>query len=187
MMDVPSIAVADVLFPKNVEAMASSGEEKVRYYFERTVGTIISILAPISLIIFIAPHLFITILAGSKYYAAVPILQTVILFSFLRPFSYQFGATMDAIGKPKINFWVNLLSMCLNYSCMYIGLRLTGWMGAAYGAVVSSVLSFCIMFVVLNKTIGVNLGETFRYVGFAYREMLSIIKKLLGRNDGALP
>lgn len=187
MMDVPSIAVADVLFPKNVEAMASSGEEKVRYYFERTVGTIISILAPISLIIFIAPHLFIAILAGSKYYAAVPILQTVILFSFLRPFSYQFGATMDAIGKPKINFWVNLLSMCLNYSCMYIGLRLTGWMGAAYGAVVSSVLSFCIMFVVLNKTIGVNLGETFRYVGFAYREMLSIIKKLLGRNDGALP
>jgi hypothetical protein len=60
-------------------------------------------------------------------------------------------------------------------------------MGAAYGAVVSSVLSFCIMFAVLNKTIGVNLGETFRYVGFAYREMLSIIKKLLGRNDGALP
>ena len=40
MMDVPSIAVADVLFPKNVEAMATSGEEKVRYYFERMVGTI---------------------------------------------------------------------------------------------------------------------------------------------------
>ncbi len=189
MMDVPSIAVADVLFPKNVEAMINSGEEKVRYYFERTVGSIISILAPISLVIFIIPHFFIMILAGSKYYAAIPILQTVILFSFLRPFSYQFGATMDAIGKPKINFWVNLLSMCLNYGCMYIGLRLTGWMGAAYGTVVSSVLSFCIMFAVLNKTIGVNLGETFRYVGFAYKEMLSILKKLLGRNenDTALP
>jgi lipopolysaccharide exporter len=34
MMDVPSIAIADVLFPKNVEAMATSGTEKVRYYFE---------------------------------------------------------------------------------------------------------------------------------------------------------
>jgi O-antigen/teichoic acid export membrane protein len=69
------------------------------------------------------------ILAGSKYYAAIPILQVVILFSFLRPFSYQFGATMDAIGKPRINFWVNLLTMCLNYFCMYIGLRYTGWLG----------------------------------------------------------
>ena len=55
MMDVPSIAIADVLFPKNVEAMVTSGTEKVRYYFERMVGTIISILAPISLSYFYYP------------------------------------------------------------------------------------------------------------------------------------
>ena len=79
------------------------------------------------------------ILAGSKYYAAFPILQTVILFSFLRPFSYQFGTTMDAIGKPRINFWVNLLTMSLNYGFMYLGLRYTGWLGAAYGTVVSAI------------------------------------------------
>ena len=159
MMDVPSIAIADVLFPKNVEAMATSGTEKVRYYFERMVGTIISILAPISILIFLIPHLFIKILAGNKYYAAVPILQIVILFSVLRPFSYQFGTTMDAIGKPRINFWVNLLTMCLNYICMYLGLKYTGWLGAAYGTVVSAILTFLIMYVVLNKTIGVKLGN----------------------------
>ena len=104
------------------------------------------------------------ILAGSKYYAAVPILQIVILFSFLRPFSYQFGTTMDAIGKPRINFWVNLLTMGLNYGFMYLGLRYLGWMGAAYGAVVSAILSFLIMYFVLNKTIGVRLNETFKWV-----------------------
>ncbi|HZK63591.1 MAG TPA: oligosaccharide flippase family protein [Puia sp.] len=185
MMDVPSLAVADVLFPKNVQAMAISGEEKVKYYFERMVGTIISIVAPVSLLIFCVPHLFIKLLAGSKYLSAVPILQTVILFSFLRPFSYQFGATMDAIGKPKINFWVSLLTMCLNYGCMYIGLRYTGWMGAAYGTVVAAILSFSIMCVVLNKTIGVSLMSTFRYVGFAYREMVDILKKLLDKSTDA--
>lgn len=178
MMDVPSVAVADVLFPKNVEAVASSGEEKVRYYFERMVGNIISIIVPVSLLIFIMPHLFISLIAGSKYYPAIPILQTVILFSFLRPFSYQFGATMDAIGKPKINFLVNLVTMCLNYGCMYAGLRLYGWMGAAYGAVVSAVLSFLIIYIVLHKTIGVKLGETFRYAGLAYVDMIGIVKKI---------
>ena len=111
------------------------------------------------------------ILAGSKYYAAIPILQTVILFSFLRPFSYQFGTTMDAIGKPKINFWVNLLTMSLNYAFMYLGLRYTGWLGAAYGTVVSAIFSFLIMYSVLNKTIGVRLSETFRYVWVSYREI----------------
>jgi lipopolysaccharide exporter len=183
MMDVPSLAIADVLFPKNVEAMATSGEEKVRYYFERMVGTILSVLIPISLLIFILPHLFVMILAGSKYYAAIPILQTVILFSFLRPFSYQFGTTMDAIGKPKINFWVNLLTMSLNYAFMYLGLRYTGWLGAAYGTVVSAIFSFLIMYSVLNKTIGVRLGETFRYVWVSYREIYDNVRKTIGKKD----
>jgi lipopolysaccharide exporter len=177
MMDVPSIAIADVLFPKNVEAMATSGIEKVRYYFERMVGTIISILAPISVLIFLIPRLFIMILAGSKYYAAVPILQIVILFSFLRPFSYQFGTTMDAIGKPRVNFWVNLVTMSLNYGFMYLGLRSIGWLGAAYGAIVSAILSFLIMYSVLNKTIGVRISETFKWVWFSYREIIGIITR----------
>ncbi len=182
MMDVPSIAIADVLFPKNVEAMVTSGPDKVRYYFERMVGTIVSILAPVSILIFLIPHLFIMVLAGRKYFAAVPILQTVILFSFLRPFSYQFGTTMDAIGKPRINFWVNLFTMSINYILMYLGLRYIGWMGAAYGTVVSAILSFLIMYVVLNKTIGVRLGETFKYVWKSYQEIYDNIRKIIGKN-----
>lgn len=181
MMDVPSIAIADVLFPKNVEAMATAGTEKVRYYFERMVGTIVSILAPVSLLIFLVPHLFIKILAGSKYYAAVPILEVVILFSFLRPFSYQFGTTMDAIGKPRINFWVNLLTMILSYGCMFLGLRYTGWLGAAYGTVVASILNFLIMYSVLNKIVGVQLKETFKYVWISYREIWDNLKKIIGK------
>jgi lipopolysaccharide exporter len=178
MMDVPSLAIADVLFPKNVEAMVLSGQEKVRYYFERMVGTILSILAPVSILIFLFPRFFIMLIAGSKYYAALPILQILILFSLLRPFSYQFGATMDSIGRPKINFWVNLLSMCLNYGCMYLGLRFTGWMGAAYGMIVSSVLTFVIMYFLLNRTIGVKIGETLRWVWQSYRDFYNYMKNI---------
>ena len=182
MMDVPSFAIADVLFPKNVEAMITSGPDKVRYYFERMVGTIVSILAPLSILIFFVPHVFITILAGSKYYPAIPILQIVILFSILRPFSYQFGTTMDAIGKPAINFWVNLFIMILNYGFMYIGLRYTGWLGAAYGADVAAILSFIIMYVVLKKNVGVQIRETIQWIWKSYVEIFSYIKKSNGRS-----
>jgi len=176
-MDVPSFAIADVLFPKNVEAMVTSGQDKVRYYFERMVGTIVSILAPLSIIIFLFPHIFISILGGSKYYAAIPILQIVILFSILRPFSYQFGTTMDAIGKPALNFWVNLLIMILNYGFMYIGLRYTGWLGAAYGADVAAILSFFIMYFVLKKVVGIQIGKTVKWVWKSYVEIFSYLKK----------
>jgi lipopolysaccharide exporter len=177
MMDVPSFAIADVLFPKNVEAMVTSGPEKVKYYFERMVGTIVSILAPLSILIFLLPHFFITILAGSKYYAAIPILQIVILFSILRPFFYQFGTTMDAIGKPALNFWVNLVIMFLNYGLMYVGLRYTGWLGAAYGADVAAIVSFFIMYFVLKKAVGIQIGGTVKWIWKSYREIFDYLKK----------
>jgi len=173
MMDVPSFAIADVLFPKNVEAMVTSGPDKVRYYFERMVGTIMSILAPLSILIFLLPRIFITIIAGSKYYAAIPILQIVILFSILRPFSYLFGTALDAIGKPSVNFWINLLTLILNYGCMYIGLRYTGWLGAAYGADVAAIFSFIIMYFVLRKTIGIRMGEVIQWIWKSYTGIFS--------------
>ena len=92
MIDIPSQAIADVLFPKNVEAMAMEGTTKVRYYFERMVANIITILLPVSLFIFVFPGLIIRVISTSKYLDAIPILQLIIFFSFIRPFSYQFGA-----------------------------------------------------------------------------------------------
>jgi len=181
LMDVPSMAVADVLFPKNVEAMAESGTDKVRYYFERMVGIIISILGPVSIIIFLMPRLIIRIIAGAKFMMAVSLLRTVILFSFLRPFSYQFGATMDAIGKPKINFWINLFNMSTNFLLIFLGLHYLGWKGAAYGSVVGLVINTIIMYIVLQKTIGINWSEILDYVFETYEDVFSRAKKFLGR------
>ena len=42
---------------------------------------------------------------------------------------------------------------------MYIGLRYTGWLGAAYGADVAAILSFLIMYFVLKKTVGITNGR----------------------------
>ncbi|HSZ84532.1 MAG TPA: oligosaccharide flippase family protein [Puia sp.] len=181
LIDVPSMAVADVLFPKNVEAMAQTGTEKVRYYFERMIGSIISILGPLSIVIFLLPKLIIKIIAGDKYMAAVTILRTVILFSFLRPFAYQFGATMDAIGKPKINFWINLLTMSLNILFIFLGLHFFGWKGAAYGSVIGLVSGSAIMYAVLVKTIGARWDEIIAYVFETYENVFIMIKKFLRR------
>jgi O-antigen/teichoic acid export membrane protein len=180
-MDVPSMAVADVLFPKNVEAMSKSGTEKVRYYFEKMVGAIISILGPLSIVIFLLPKLIIKIIAGSKFMMAVPILRTVILFSFLRPFAFQFGATMDAIGKPKINFWINLTTMSLNILFIFLGLHFFKWKGAAYGSVVGLVSGTIIMYIVLAKTIGVRWDEIIAYIFETYENAFQMLKKILRR------
>jgi len=171
MVDMPSLAAADVLYPKNVEALQIKGLDRVKYYFEQMVGTILALIIPISLFIFIFPRQIIYLIAGEEYYPAIPILQLTILFSIARPLSYQFGSTLDAIGKPHINFRVNLVFMLLSLLLTYLGIRLSGPIGAAYAAIAFYILSLFAMITILKNYIHLELRNILlfcldRYKGF---------------------
>lgn len=168
MMDVPSLAAADVLFPKNVTTLEESGLGKVKYYFEKMVGTILAVIVPISLFIFIFPKFVIYILADTEYYTAIPILQITILFALVRPISYQYGSTLDAIGKPAINFYTNLIFMIVNLSLTYLGLTYFGGIGAAYATVANNIIIFIIMMVVLKRYINIETKNLFKYMWETY-------------------
>lgn len=186
MVDVPSIAAADVLFPKNAQASGEVGNEKVKYYFERMGGILLALIIPISVGVFIFPELVIKIIGGKKYLGAVPILQVTILFSIVRPLMNQFGTTMDAIGKPQINFWVNTLILALNIVCIYFGIKFGGdIMGAAYGTVATNIISFFLIYIVLRKTLNIELKNIITYIGVAYADLYKTIRKFIQRNETA--
>ena len=179
MIDVPSLAAADVLFPKNVETLENEGIQKVKYYFERMVGTILALIIPFSLFIFIFPKFIIYVLATSDYYGAVPILQLTILFSLVRPLAYQFGSTLDAIGKPHINFWANVLFMIFNLLLTFFFLKQFGGMGAAYASVVNYIVTFFLMIAILKKYINVELLNIGKYIIQSYKDVFRIIRKIV--------
>lgn len=181
MIDVPSLAAADVLFPKNAEAAETDGIGKVKYYFERMVGIILALIVPISLFIFIFPGLIIRVLAGPQNAGAVPILQLTILFSLVRPLSYQFGSTLDAIGKPQVNFRVNVLFMLFNLALNYVFLTKFGPMGAAYATVINYVVTFVLMIAILKKYIQVETINIFRYMVQTYKDIFGVIGKMKGK------
>lgn len=181
MLDMPSLAAADVLFPKNVETLEQHGMEKVKYYFERMVGTILAIIFPMSLFIFIFPKFIIYILAGTGYYDAIPILQITILVSFIRPMGYQYGSTLDAIGKPAVNFWSNALMMLIALGSTWICLLQFGGIGAAYATVINNVVNGVIMVILLKKYIGLEVKNIFRYMLNSYRDAFALVRRLLKR------
>jgi O-antigen/teichoic acid export membrane protein len=178
MIDVPSLAAADVLFPKNAQASGIAGNEKVKYYFERMCGTLLALVIPISLFVFIFPGFIITIIAGKSYLAAVPILQVTILASTLRPIFNQFGTTMDAIGKPRINFLVNTLTLGINIFAIYYCIKFSSdKMGAAYGTVITYILAFIIIYFSLRKTLNIELRNILSYIRMAYIDLFKVVKK----------
>jgi lipopolysaccharide exporter len=176
MLDVPSLAAADVLYPKNVEALEKEGMEKVKYYFEQVTGTILAFIVPLSLFIFIFPKFIIYIVAGPEYYPAIVLLQLTILFSMVRPLSYQFGSTLDAIGKPAINFTVNVMLMIVNLILTILFLRMYGGIGAAYATIIYYSVSLVVMLVILKKYINIEAGNILRFSLKRYRDLLGKAK-----------
>jgi len=179
LIDTPSVAVSDVLFPKNVQALESEGINKVKYYFERMVGSIISIVLPASLIIMLLPKFTLLVIAGRQYVEAANILRIVMLIAILRPFFYQFGTTMDAIGKPQLNFWYNLLLMGINFTLTYIGLHWLGRDGAAWALVAHHIISLLIVYQVLKRHVNIQMRNVAGYVLSNYKHAFQLLKRTL--------
>lgn len=179
LIDMPSVAVADVLFPKNVQALEKEGINKVKYYFERMVGSIISIVLPAAIIIMLIPEFTLLVIAGKQYLEAANILRIVMLIAILRPFFYQFGTTMDAIGKPQLNFWYNLLLMAINFTLTYIGLHLLGRDGAAWALVVHHIISLTIVYQVLKREVNIEMKNIAGYAIENYKMMFNLFKRVV--------
>lgn len=179
LVDMPSVAVADVLFPKNVQALEMEGIVKVKYYFERMVGSIISIVLPASIFIMLLPKFTLLVVAGRQYLEAANILRIIMIIAILRPFFYQFGATMDAIGKPQLNFWYNLLLMAINFTLTYLGLYWIGRDGAAWALVVHHIISLAIVYQVLKKHVNIEMTNIARYAIGNYKYMFNLAKNML--------
>ncbi len=171
MVDIPALAAADVLYPKNVETIEKEGIVKVKRHFEQMAGSLLAILLPVSLFIILFPRLILHIIAGPAYYSAAVILQLTILFSIVRPISYQFGSTLDAIGKPHINFRANLLLMGVNLGLTSLAIVLYGGIGAAYASMLTYTLSLLIMLYLLKKYVNVGMQNILAAAVARYREI----------------
>lgn len=179
MMDVPSLAAADVSYPRHVETMEKEGLEKVSSDFERVAGSILAIMLPVSMVILIFPGTVLMVIGGRDYLPAIPLLQLAIIFGWVRPLSYQFGSVLDAIGKPGLNFRVNVLFLAASLLLHYTALRLFGGIGAALAMAVLYVLMLGVMLYILNRYIHIRPVNILRSIATAYGDGLRILRKFI--------
>jgi O-antigen/teichoic acid export membrane protein len=128
-------------------------------------------LLPGMALLFAFPALAVRFIAGSQYADSIPILRVSIFFCLFIPFARQFGTILDSIGRPKINFYIVLLSAGVNVGLNIVFIRQYGIIGAAYGTLCASMFAFILCQAVLRKQLGVNVLNTFRYALAFYPEL----------------
>jgi len=175
MVDVPSLAVADVVYPKNVQTMEQEGLQKVKYYFEQVAGSVLAIMLPVSLILFLFPHQALRIIGGKEYEAAEIILRISVVVGMIRPLTYLFGTMMDSIGKPQLNFYINLGLLVSSFLLNTFFILQFGGNGAAFALPVQYGITLIIMYLALKRTIGFEAGAVLKSFQQTYSRIKTIV------------
>lgn len=171
LIDIPSFAAAEIMFPKVSNAAARSGNEKVKYMFERMVAILLCFTIPAAIFIIIFPGFIITVIAGKQYEAAAIILQLYMITGILRPMQNQSANILNSIGKPGLCLLINAVSLATCLAVNYICLLKIGFYGAAVGTLITCILGSIAWHLVMRKQIGAELKNIVKYMGDSYRLM----------------
>jgi lipopolysaccharide exporter len=180
LVDIPSFAAAEVLFPKASQA-AVEGIQRVKYLYEKMVAVLLAFTLPTALVILLFPRFIMTFIAGQAYAASAPILQMYMVTGIFRPAQNQAANLLNSIGKPKLVFVANSLvlggSLVINYFCL---VRF-GFYGAAIGTMSTTLAGFVYWYFLMRRQIGLELGQVYRHTLEVYKTVYSKGMELLKR------
>ena len=171
LIDIPTSAMANIVFPQSAKRIETEGTEAVKYLYEKSVGAILAILIPGLIILYPFTDLVIHFIAGAKYNDSIPLLRITLLYCLLIPYGRQFGTILDSIGRTRTTFFIVLFTATINIALNYFFIRNMGVIGAAYATLCSNIIGFAIGQYILHKALGVNVLHTFIYAYMFYPEM----------------
>lgn len=150
---IPITDIADVVFRVTfpVYVKISGDLKRLRRAFIRSLFFVILLVLPISLFLFFFPKEIILLILGDKWIEAAAVLRVLAIFAFVRAISVFSSTVFLSLGKQQITTLVNFVGL--------FGLGLTiipfiinwGLVGAAYSALVGTILTIPVIFFNLYK------------------------------------
>lgn len=181
LVDIPSYAAAEILLPKVSQVSAEEGTARIKYMYERMVGILISFTTPLALFIILFPNFVITLIAGSQYADSAFILQLYMVSGMIRPIQNQAANILLYIGKARLCFFLNALYLAVNFSLNYLFLKQFGFYGAAIGNVVTCFIGTFVWYSILQKSIGVEYSNIWKYVIDTYKIVFTRVSMVLSK------
>lgn len=176
-VEVPTNAMADIVFPQSARRMHTDGKEAVKYLYEKSVGVIVAIIIPFLAVVLLMPEFIIDIVTGGKVYnQAVVILQIAVIYTAIIPFDRQAGTIFDSTGRQKMNFYLQISAMVINFCTNLFFINHFGIIGAAYGSLTTYLISFITKQLILRSLYGVSFWSILTQSYLFYLDMFKLVK-----------
>lgn len=161
-IEMPMKGISQIIFPKIVSGYLKEGKSNVGKIYEKSIGLLLALIVPPSIIIFILAKPVLLLVGGPEYISSVPILQILLIYSIIKPWGRVFGLSLDAIGKPDINFYFLLFGLAVNLFLNVLLIPKFGIAGAAIATLASISFTTIIGQLFMSRIVTISLWEPFR-------------------------
>ncbi|MBW4552666.1 MAG: oligosaccharide flippase family protein [Aphanocapsa sp. GSE-SYN-MK-11-07L] len=115
----------------NLAVISQQTGDRQRNYVCRCLELYALVAALLFGLAFVAAPWLIPLLYGQKWLAAVPIFQIVLVFAYARGFMHILGTSLNALGYPGKNAFINWMLVPLSVPAYFVGAKLGGAIGVA--------------------------------------------------------
>ncbi|MEL6924960.1 MAG: flippase [Bacteroidota bacterium] len=182
--EVPTFSIAQIVFPQGAKKIKSEGKPALKALYEKSVGAIFAIILPFIIFVFLFPDFIINTIAP-KWTETIPVLRLTILYGLFLPFAIQFGTVLDAMGRPKINFYFTILGAGLNIIFNYLFISKYGLIGAAYGTLTTYSITFLLNQIVLYRVLKVKAWNVFGYMFRFYTNGIQLARDFIRTGEAS--
>ncbi len=163
MAHIPTNAMATIVFPQGAIRYEAEGKDAMKLLYEKSVGSILAILTPVVMILYLFAEPIIHIIVGEQYVDAIPLLRVTLLYCLLIPYSRQTGTILESTGNTRLNFLLVLFTGAFNIVLNIFLIQKFGVIGAVYGALAARISFFLVARHYLKSLFGINLWAPWKY------------------------
>jgi len=174
LFELPTSTSTTILLPKLAERIKNKELGYIKLYYEQSMIYVLAIMIPFVILGFLFSDEIIFVIAGKGYEDSANLLRFTIFYGLLIPFQRKCSITLDAEGRPGLNFLILTLGLIL---CVGLNLYFINKF-KIFGAAYAMLLTFFMIFIgtqwYLYKKFNISISKILSGVLSFY---LTIIKR----------
>lgn len=176
--ELPMQAISQFIYPRLVHGLHAKGKQHLPQMYSQSIVMLLIFIIPISLVLFIFHKTFILLLSSEEYLNAGELIIILSFAMLFKPWGRIFGLSLDALGKPQINFMMLIFSLVVNVTLNFLLIPSYGLLGGALATAISIASTVSIGQFILYRVQGMNpIKETLNFTrnlsktGFAWNSL----------------
>lgn len=154
--ELPLQALSQVIYPRITASHLRNNGTELNKTYGSSILWLLAFIIPMTMTVMIFNGTIINLIGSESYTSASTVIITLCMASFFKPWGRVFGLTLDAVGKPKINFYMLAFSLIVNVIMNWILIPIYGVNGAALSTSSSVIITIIIGQLNIRRILAIN-------------------------------